>query len=269
MAIVGSVNNPCFIRILAGFVSKRAPRFTRMDPLPAYVTTKDANLTLTVAIKPLVNLPMHDLIWHTNHHQNSLSGSESRPYLSSPYVREKDIISENRANIRRHNMGTKAPQPTPDNMAPVPPPPPPPKRFPHIVIEKSIPQPTQDQLVRYVSEWIRTREENGLGPPTSADADHSALLRRLFSGKPKLPKAPPLRFGYPDYKLGEGEQVMIHEIISHDDRVVIDQCNQWTWSSKADGLLCHIPTNDIYKLTTISDSVMGLKKAHSDLQRVK
>ncbi len=37
------------------------------------------------------------------------------------------------------------------------------------------------------------------GVPTDADALHSALLRRLLSGKEPLPEPPPLRHSYPDY----------------------------------------------------------------------
>jgi hypothetical protein len=104
-----------------------------------------------------------------------------------------------------------------------------------------------DELLKCVSEWIRTREENGLGAPTSADADHSSLLRRLFEGKPKLPKPPPCRFAYPDYELGEGKVVDINKITTHGDKVVIDQCGDWRWISERDGLLIHTVTNEIYK----------------------
>jgi hypothetical protein len=91
--------------------------------------------------------------------------------------------------------------------------------------------------------------------PTSADADHSSLLRRLLSGKPKLPKPPPLRFGYPDYELGEGKEIRIHEITSYDGKIIIDQCDQWKWSDKANGLLIHGPTGETYKLTAVPDII--------------
>lgn len=63
-----------------------------------------------------------------------------------------------------------------------------------------------------VARWFLVRQQWEQRPvPTSftqlaADADHSALLYRLLSGKEPLPEPPPLRHGYPDYKaVEEGE----------------------------------------------------------------
>ena len=52
--------------------------------------------------------------------------------------------------------------------------------------------------------WLRIRADNGKPFPESlgqleVDIDHSALLRRLLSGKEPLPQPPPLKHSYPDY----------------------------------------------------------------------
>lgn len=65
-----------------------------------------------------------------------------------------------------------------------------------------------DDAVRAMSRWVRDFNEH----PTSADVDHSSLLRRLLSGKEPLPFKPPKRYSYPDYALGGGERVIATEV---------------------------------------------------------
>lgn len=60
-------------------------------------------------------------------------------------------------------------------------------------------------------EWLRVREDNGLPFPKSlqeliADAEKSALLQRLISGKPALPLPPPRINSTPNYDLIEEGQ---------------------------------------------------------------
>lgn len=69
------------------------------------------------------------------------------------------------------------------------------------------------RVVECVSQWMRIYHKNKGKYPNDMDADHSALLRRLLSGEKPLPNPPPLRYSYPDYKLAEGEEVHVGEIL--------------------------------------------------------
>lgn len=69
----------------------------------------------------------------------------------------------------------------------------------------------QQQVVRWLllkerhepTGWHSKRDErrwdDGEFAQLRADASHSALLRRLLSGKEPLPEPPPLKHAYPDY----------------------------------------------------------------------
>ncbi len=62
-------------------------------------------------------------------------------------------------------------------------------------------------IVHACLEYVRVARREGYterlgcpdGVPTDIDAQHSALLPRLLSGKKPLPEPPPLRHSYPDY----------------------------------------------------------------------
>lgn len=105
-----------------------------------------------------------------------------------------------------------------------------------------------DFVVRCMSEWISLSGNC----PTDADVVHSSLLRRLLSGKEALDNAPPKRFAYPDYELGEGEPVKVMDVNDIEfggrKRVSIDQYVEWCWQDKENGLLMHLPDGDIYRL---------------------
>jgi hypothetical protein len=85
-----------------------------------------------------------------------------------------------------------------------------------------------NELVRLVRRWIELGyPEKG---PTPADADHSALLRRLFSGREALEQAPPRSFSCPWYELlEEGEsqgrvEVWFNDtLVDGEDGVIINQ----------------------------------------------
>lgn len=70
------------------------------------------------------------------------------------------------------------------------------------------------ELRSKVGVWLRLkakhegRYDSGILHRLAADADHSALLHRLFSGKEPLPEPPPLHMSYPDYEKAEQEKGM-------------------------------------------------------------
>jgi hypothetical protein len=71
-----------------------------------------------------------------------------------------------------------------------------------------------------VRKWMDIADLNsrGIGP---TDVDHSALLRRLLSGKLAHPEPPPKRFGYPAW-----------ELVEFEDRISIDQHEGYSWLDK-------------------------------------
>jgi hypothetical protein len=78
-----------------------------------------------------------------------------------------------------------------------------------------------------VSRWISIYNKNHSKLPNEHDADHSALLLRLLSGKEPLDKPPPLRHSYPAYDLAEGAPVEIFEI----NEVHFEGYEDGEWSS--------------------------------------
>lgn len=96
-----------------------------------------------------------------------------------------------------------------------------------------------------VAEWIRIYWDKYGHGPSSADADHSALLFRLLSGKKALPVAPPTTFSYPNYTLGEGRPYEVFEShVTKDGTVVIDQS---LWRQESDGTLVWPETGERYR----------------------
>lgn len=115
---------------------------------------------------------------------------------------------------------------------------------------------------RMVTEWLRACEDNGKGAQGSPDASHSNLLPRLLSGKPLLPKPPPLRMSYPSWDLLEKEEVEIWDLFElnyycirdHNNAkihegpvVVIDQDPDYVWVDKEQGLLCYLKHNYLFR----------------------
>ncbi len=103
-----------------------------------------------------------------------------------------------------------------------------------------------EDAVRAVAVWIKAWYSRFYRYPTDGDVLHSALLRRLLSGKPPLDVAPPLRFSQPDYPLAEGEEVEIADIHDEGDEVVIDGAKQWRRAGNGD--LVHTPTGQVYRI---------------------
>jgi hypothetical protein len=110
-----------------------------------------------------------------------------------------------------------------------------------------------EQQVKAVSEWLRICEHYGRGT-RDVDADHSALLRRLLSGKPALKAPPPKLYSYPCYPLGEGKKVEIRDLWQMDDKTwVIGQCVDWEQIEEKTPdsvILRHTVSGHIYRLTT-------------------
>jgi hypothetical protein len=103
-----------------------------------------------------------------------------------------------------------------------------------------------EEAIRAVAMWIKAWKARFDSYPSDEDVLHSALLRRLLSGKPLLETAPPLRFSQPDYALAEGEEVDISDIRDESDGVVIDGAKQWRRTGDAE--LLHTPTGQLYRI---------------------
>jgi len=101
---------------------------------------------------------------------------------------------------------------------------------------------TSDQIaaaVAAVARWLRTRAqaERGVGEAAlvrlAADADHSALLRRLLAGKLPAASPPPLAHSDPWYEVVERDAVeVLHDDVWVDGsggaaRIVINQHAGW------------------------------------------
>lgn len=72
-------------------------------------------------------------------------------------------------------------------------------------------------VLRQASRWLEIKEQeeyvgrkrkysDGEFSQLRADVSHSALLRRLLSGKEPLEEPPPLEHSYPDYEAVEGKE---------------------------------------------------------------
>lgn len=133
----------------------------------------------------------------------------------------------------------------------------------------------RDQInfaIRCFAQWVRVREDLNMSV-TSADVDHSVLLHRLLSGFPLLEKAPPKRFSYPCYELGDGKEVLIFDISELEnykifDRkrellyegcvVCIDQEASYVWEDRDKNILRHVPSGDLYQLTNKDEESEGI-----------
>jgi len=88
---------------------------------------------------------------------------------------------------------------------------------------------TVDQAVVAMARWLQIRQQwtPHAGAVNSATVDHSALLRRLLSGKEPLPTPPPRACSYPWYDLmdeGRADHVMA-ESLSLGSMMI----NQYLW----------------------------------------
>ena len=105
-----------------------------------------------------------------------------------------------------------------------------------------------------MAQYLRVLEDEGRGLARAVDVDHSALLRRILSGKKPLPQPPPKRYSYPCYSLGEGLETEIQDLRERDygdgERVIVDQCSDWVWEDKDKGFLKHLPTGHLYRFWT-------------------
>ncbi len=103
---------------------------------------------------------------------------------------------------------------------------------------------------RWLEHWVKQcRKDHGIDRcPTYADAMHSALLRRLLSGKAPTGHVPPLAFAYPWHELEEGNACSILEhdgpwhVEDESRKIVICQSNyskdDWDDEAKTGTLRC-------------------------------
>ena len=103
--------------------------------------------------------------------------------------------------------------------------------------------------IKRVGLWLDTVRS----VKSSADADHSALLYRVLSGKDPLPKPPPTKMSSPWYELGEGKKV---EIDPEFDKIHSDVCGftyvgnsgPFVWSDKEKGILEFPRSGDRFRI---------------------
>lgn len=104
------------------------------------------------------------------------------------------------------------------------------------------------KAVDSVIRWLRIRERSGHPAPTSYaelvdTIAHSALLRRLLSGKTALRVPPPRSFGQPWYGLvenGGAEGCTLHTLKDRPGATPRVTVNEWAWEvvdQAADGRL--------------------------------
>jgi hypothetical protein len=81
-------------------------------------------------------------------------------------------------------------------------------------IEPPLSREQVEAVIGVVARWIRIAFEEqpraeGEPPklPTSDDAEHSSLLRRLLAGRDALPEAPPRMMAHPGYDFAEGHEI--------------------------------------------------------------
>lgn len=82
-----------------------------------------------------------------------------------------------------------------------------------------------------VGLWLELRQTDWPGAPTRADAEHSALLTRLLSGKKALPKPPPLAFAYPWYDIVETGKAAVTAFWVDSKKLTINQNLGWAVTS--------------------------------------
>ena len=116
----------------------------------------------------------------------------------------------------------------------------------------NLPKEQIDFAVDCVSKWIRIAG----GLPSSADADHSSLLRRLLDDKSAFLYPPPKMYSYPCYELSEGKPVEVDACDVHSDMpspfpegtVSIGQSIAWEWHDKDRQVVKHKLSGDLYSL---------------------
>jgi len=110
--------------------------------------------------------------------------------------------------------------------------------------------PAQIENARHcVGRWL----DIGGNTRSSADADHSALLYRLLSGKNALPKPPPLRMSSPWYELAEGQKIELDpkwdNVVEVNGTIVsVGNSGPFEWHDKQKRILVHRKSGDLFRL---------------------
>lgn len=89
--------------------------------------------------------------------------------------------------------------------------------------------------------------------PSSADADHSALLQRVLSGKDPLPKPPPTKMSTPWYELGEGEKIELdpnfdNEVTVNGVQVSFGNSGPFNWVDQKEGIIVYPHSGEHFKV---------------------
>lgn len=97
---------------------------------------------------------------------------------------------------------------------------------------------------KMVCKWMNVCEDNNRGT-SSADVDHSALLRRLLQGGKPHANPPPKRRSYPAWSLVEQEEIEIQDFYESDlgiedkEKIVVDQHREYEWVDKEKKIIKH------------------------------
>lgn len=93
--------------------------------------------------------------------------------------------------------------------------------------------------------WMNTCDDNNRGT-SSADVDHSALLRRLLMGGKLHENPPPKRMSYPCWAMVEDDEIEISNLHEYDleiegteGTVVVDQHREYEWVDKEKKIIKH------------------------------
>ena len=124
----------------------------------------------------------------------------------------------------------------------------------------------QEFALECFCEWSYIVEN--YNPPghkiTSADIDHSSLLKRLLSGEKALEAPPPKLYSYPCYELALGEKIQIEEPKEYDDDedLVIGQNHLWKWHDKDKKIVTHLPSKRQFQWTSHEGSILSVDDGH-------
>lgn len=87
--------------------------------------------------------------------------------------------------------------------------------------DRTLSQEEIERVIECFREYCSVCSANAK-PVSPESVENSLLLRRLLSGKPRLPEPPPTRFGMPAYELVESGEVEIERLVESPGKVTVD-----------------------------------------------